>query len=152
MNRYIGQGLEGAWAQELLFLWSWSAPPSWLGTYSQLRNSDSPCPRVFVELNLATQKVPRVLRALCQEPEIKYLLYCTTPTSPTLISDPLTQQEQWAPSGLLLPVLQSGSCFQHRKMGQLKGPLGHFSSQGSRCCAASCPGYFLWKDGSAHGC
>ena len=27
MKRYIGQGWEGS-NQELLFLWSWSAPPS----------------------------------------------------------------------------------------------------------------------------
>ena len=29
MKRYIGQGLEGSPAQELLSPWSWSVPPSW---------------------------------------------------------------------------------------------------------------------------
>lgn len=47
------------------------------GCSHHLRNSESPCPRVFVELNLATQKVPRVFGALCQKPEIRYLFVIT---------------------------------------------------------------------------
>ena len=87
-------------------------------------------------------------------PNMYFLLYYSTLTSPTLISVSLTWQDHWTSLGFPLPVLQSGTASKAGRWGSCRICLIislRDSSPVLLLLQLSCLLVFLWREGSSLG-